>query len=202
MMFYYSKVFMLLLFSSFLYCQTELPRTNKKEQVVYHSGFTLSYNETYEQASWVAYELTANELIKKVNRSNNFKKDPKVKTVWSCCIVDMDTKSKRLNKTANECTYQEVLNACFFQINQVYYIPYPKIITTSRGLKNINDKWVSKNTGYTKNTYDDLNQEDLSSYFYPSDSELKHIGTRGIYLGNYLRWDPKAQHEKMIKLFN
>tara|TARA_A100001011_G_scaffold114094_1_gene120749 strand:+ start:4932 stop:6161 length:1230 start_codon:yes stop_codon:yes gene_type:complete len=52
------------------------------------------------------------------------------------------------------------------------------------------------------NTYDDLNQEDLSSYFYPSDSELKHIGTRGIYLGNYLRWDPKAQHEKMIKLFN
>ena len=71
---------MILLFSSFLYCQTELPRTNKKEQVVYHSGFTLSYNETYEQASWVAYELTANELIKKVNRSNNFKKDPKVKT--------------------------------------------------------------------------------------------------------------------------
>ena len=71
---------MLLLFSSFLYCQTELPKTNKKEQVVYHSGFTLSYNETHEQASWVAYELTAEELIKKVNRSDNFKKDPKIKT--------------------------------------------------------------------------------------------------------------------------
>jgi endonuclease G, mitochondrial len=79
-MHYYNKIFMLLLFSSFLYCQTELPKTNKKEQVVYHSGFTLSYNEIHEQASWVAYELTAEELIKKVNRSNNFKIDPKIKT--------------------------------------------------------------------------------------------------------------------------
>ena len=25
------------------------------------------------------------------------------------------------------------------------------------------------------------------------------IGIRGIYLGNFIRWDPKAQHEKMIK---
>ena len=91
------------------------------------------------------------------NWLKTYSKDPEIKTVWSCCIVDMDTKSKRLNKTANECTYQEVLNECFFQIKQVYDIPYPKIITTSRGLKKINNKWVSKNTGYTKNTYDDLN---------------------------------------------
>ena len=26
-------------------------------------------------------------------------------------------------------------------------------------------------------------------------------GIRGIYLGNYVRWDPKAQHEEMIKIY-
>ena len=27
---------------------------------------------------------------------------------------------------------------------------------------------------------------------------IKKVGVRGIYLGNYVRWDPKAQHEQMI----
>ena len=77
---FYSKTILLFFLSSLIFSQIELSKTNEKEQIVYHAGFTLSYNEIHEQASWVAYELTANELIKKVNRSNNFKKDPKVKT--------------------------------------------------------------------------------------------------------------------------
>ena len=77
----YKIIISLLFLTSLLFSQIELSKTEKKEQIIYHTGFTLSYNETHEQASWVAYELTANELIKKVNRSNNFKKDPKVKTV-------------------------------------------------------------------------------------------------------------------------
>lgn len=50
-------------------------------QLVYHNYYTLSYNEKWEQAEWVAYELKK-EYIKK----NRFKRpffiaDPKVKTV-------------------------------------------------------------------------------------------------------------------------
>jgi hypothetical protein len=41
----------------------------------------------------------------------------------------------------------------------------------------------------------DLKPEDLSSLVYPSDELLKQNGTRGIYLSNFLRWDPVAQHE-------
>ncbi len=77
---YYNKIISLLFLTSLLFSQIELSKTDQKEQIIYHTGFTLSYNEVHEQASWVAYELTANELIKKVNRSDNFKKDPKVKT--------------------------------------------------------------------------------------------------------------------------
>jgi N-acetyl sugar amidotransferase len=46
--------------------------------------------------------------------------------------------------------------------------------------------------------FDTLSEDDIWQYRYPSDAELARIGVRGIYLGNYVRWDPKAQHEQMI----
>ena len=46
-----------------------------------------------------------------------------------------------------------------------------------------------------------LDEGDIWQYRYPEDSELKKVGVRGIYLGNYVRWDPKAQHEEMIKKY-
>ncbi len=51
------------------------------------------------------------------------------------------------------------------------------------------------------NTFNTLSEEDMCQYRYPSDSDLRKAGTRGIYLGNYIRWDPKVQHEEMIKLY-
>ena len=47
--------------------------------------------------------------------------------------------------------------------------------------------------------FDTLKERDIWQYRYPSDSDLNSIGVRGIYLGNYVRWDPKAQHEQMIR---
>ncbi|RQO36094.1 N-acetyl sugar amidotransferase [Herminiimonas sp. KBW02] len=46
--------------------------------------------------------------------------------------------------------------------------------------------------------FDTLKEEDIWQYRYPDDQELNAVGVRGIYLGNYVRWDPKAQHEKMV----
>lgn len=46
--------------------------------------------------------------------------------------------------------------------------------------------------------YDGLVEKDLSQYFYPHDKEIEAVGVRGIYLGNYIRWDTKAQHEAML----
>lgn len=42
-----------------LAAEIELPRVEEGEVVISHVGYTLSYNETHEQANWVAYELTA-----------------------------------------------------------------------------------------------------------------------------------------------
>jgi N-acetyl sugar amidotransferase len=49
--------------------------------------------------------------------------------------------------------------------------------------------------------FDHIKEQDLVQYFYPSDSEIEQVGVRGIYLNNYIRWDTKAQHEKMIDLY-
>lgn len=49
--------------------------------------------------------------------------------------------------------------------------------------------------------FDTLNEDDIWQYRYPEDSRIAEVGVRGIYLGNYVRWDPKAQHEEMAKLF-
>ena len=43
---------------------------------------------------------------------------------------------------------------------------------------------------------------DVEQFIYPHDKELEQVGVRGIYLGNFVRWDSKAQHEQMIKAYS
>jgi N-acetyl sugar amidotransferase len=50
--------------------------------------------------------------------------------------------------------------------------------------------------------FDDLREEDIWQYRYPDDSDLSSAGVTGIYLSNYVRWDPKAQDEAMIKQYD
>lgn len=58
----------------------EMPKAIANEQIIYHTGFALSYNEKYEQPSYVAYKLTQNELYGPNERKNNFREDPNVNT--------------------------------------------------------------------------------------------------------------------------
>jgi N-acetyl sugar amidotransferase len=43
----------------------------------------------------------------------------------------------------------------------------------------------------------DFTPNDISSLSYPSDDEILKNETRGIYLSNYIRWDPVEQHNFM-----
>lgn len=46
-----------------------------------------------------------------------------------------------------------------------------------------------------------LTENDIHEFLYPSDDKINNIGVRGIYLGNYIKWDIKKQSELMIKNF-
>ncbi|MEO6079203.1 MAG: N-acetyl sugar amidotransferase [Steroidobacteraceae bacterium] len=50
--------------------------------------------------------------------------------------------------------------------------------------------------------FDTLTERDIWQYRYPDDHSLNSVGVTGIYLGNYVRWDPKAQHEEMIRSYD
>ena len=58
----------------------EIPAHQANEKLISHAGYTLSYNEKYEQAIWVAYELTSAETNSIYNRTNQFLIDPKIFT--------------------------------------------------------------------------------------------------------------------------
>lgn len=49
--------------------------------------------------------------------------------------------------------------------------------------------------------FDDLDDEDMLNYKYPAFSDIESVGVRGIYLGNFIRWDTYAQHKKMVEMY-
>ncbi|PCH76123.1 MAG: endonuclease [Flavobacteriaceae bacterium] len=54
--------------------------TSTTNQVVKHDYYTLSYSEKHEQAEWVAYELTKNQISRSKHKRPYFTTDTKVKT--------------------------------------------------------------------------------------------------------------------------
>ncbi len=73
--------------AALVWAQVELPRVEEGEVVISHVGYTLSYNETHEQANWVAYELTAEEVAGEVKRKDAFRADPEVES-GSAALAD------------------------------------------------------------------------------------------------------------------
>jgi len=54
--------------------------TSTTGQIIQHENYTLSYNELYEQAEWVAYELNRSHLTYDNRKRPYFINDPKVLT--------------------------------------------------------------------------------------------------------------------------
>lgn len=57
--------------------ELELP---KDDDIIKYKAFSLSYNEEYEQAEWVAYVLTCSETKGKIKRTDNFREDERIMT--------------------------------------------------------------------------------------------------------------------------
>ena len=56
-------------------------KIDSNNQIITHKAYTLSYNETYEQANWVKYMLCASDLDSATAvRKNNFKVDTMIQT--------------------------------------------------------------------------------------------------------------------------
>lgn len=56
----------------------EIPAIHKSDSLIKHQAYSLVFDKFYQQAKWVAYELTKEETVKKVDRSDKFLPDPKI----------------------------------------------------------------------------------------------------------------------------
>jgi endonuclease G len=60
---------------------TGYPEASTTDTILSYSGFDLAYNEQYEQAAWVAYVLTREEVESgSVSRTDNFRSDTSIST--------------------------------------------------------------------------------------------------------------------------
>jgi N-acetyl sugar amidotransferase len=49
---------------------------------------------------------------------------------------------------------------------------------------------------------DVLTEQDLLWAKYPTDREILDVGTKGIYIGNFFKWDPIAQTDEMVEKYH
>ena len=57
-----------------------LPNIKKNETLIEHEAMFLVYSEEHEQAKWVLHKISTNIINGKVGRTNDFRKDPLIKT--------------------------------------------------------------------------------------------------------------------------
>lgn len=53
----------------------------KYQQIIKHTGFTVSYSESHRLPYWVGYELTVDKLYGEHNRTDRFVPDPKIQCI-------------------------------------------------------------------------------------------------------------------------
>lgn len=88
--------------------------------IINHLAYSLDYNETYEQADWVIYELTKEEVKnKKVPRKDKFAKDP-TSTISSALATDYAKSGYdrgHLCPAADNRWSQDAMNQSFYMSN-------------------------------------------------------------------------------------
>ena len=77
-----------------------------------------------------------------------FTRDKRIKTVWSCTVVDTSVFIKDKNTTVNDMSKYEVVNNI---INILKVKPFK--ITFYDGLNKINGKWISKDSAFSTSKY-------------------------------------------------
>ena len=154
----------------------------KKETHYDSFGFQIHFDRDVEFPSewcwaclgdWTVIILPVSEYL------DEFRRDSRVKTVWSCCVTDLNSKSSFIGKSANECEdTMEVVEEALRQINCVN----PYRITLSPGLLHDGEGWVSRNTGFTRGRQTNLPMKGkLDNVFalgcFTIPGEVAHCGT-------------------------
>lgn len=147
--------------------------------VVFHWNYIFKLDEKTNFATnteWsILYEILSNNM-----KFNNYTS----KIVISCAITERNNKSKRINKTANECSEKELIDEIYYQLLSKFpNLPYPTIGILSPGNYIHNNEWIDKDTAFIDTPTSNNNYISFQSKTIPS---LYNLGTHnGNSLYNY-----------------
>jgi len=82
-------------------------------------------------------------------------------------------------------------------LEQVGMFSHEHEVEMSRRYRKDHDLFGTEARDLTQ-AWSDVTDEDTLNYRYPAFSDIEALQLRGIYLGNYVRWDPLAQHLDMV----
>ncbi len=91
------------------WAQTFLPLSTG--ETVKHTYYTLSYNESKEQANWVYYHLTAADVRGKESRTDDFRPDPEVRT-RSASLADYSGSGYDRGHLCPAAAMRSIINRC------------------------------------------------------------------------------------------
>jgi len=117
-------------FSFFCHAQVStfnyFPKVDPNYQIIHYQNFSLAYSEKHEQAVWVAYELTKEEVeTKVVDRKNNFREDPHILT-GSASLNDYQNSGYdrgHLAPAADFVFAEQAMSECFYMSNMSPQLP-------------------------------------------------------------------------------
>lgn len=92
---------------------------------------------------------------------DEFSKDPEIKTVWSCTVVDTDNLIVKRNKTVNELDLDTILKDCLEILNVD-----PDKVTFYPGLHKQFGKYISKDTAFSLGKYGTIKPKGTISNLY------------------------------------
>jgi len=95
------------------------PYQSADAQVIAHKAYTFQYNEAHEQAAWVLYRITAEQLRARVSRTDDFRRDGAV-TTGSATLADYRRSGYdrgHLAPAAAMAWSQEVMSESFYLSN-------------------------------------------------------------------------------------
>lgn len=119
-------------------------------------GFQLHYTNPRQlphRWCWSCHDDWKVIVLDKTNFLKTLSNNSHIKQVLSCVVVDMDTKSSHIHKTANECaSIEEIVHEAFRQMNALSsnLFTNPQKITLSNNLFYSNDfGWASLDSSYS-----------------------------------------------------
>jgi len=147
----------------------ELMKWSEDTEYIDYISITYHWNQKLNLIKQTSFPFSEWGIIQ-LNLTNNMYFDNQnSKTVISCAISKLNNKSNKINKTANECNKNELIDEVYNQLLIKYKnLPRPSIALVSNGNYYMNNEWNDIDSAFistNNNKYLDFQSKTITSLY-------------------------------------